>query len=116
MEPARSVSRLAQRERGKPEELATRDGPERLDERRERGRASGEAADDRSATRERSHASDGAGGLSPRGGWPEGRPSPRTGWCGGGPPPEGRGRGGECAPAARPGRPPFGRPWWPRAS
>src|SRR3989442_1565595 len=64
MEPARSVSRLAQRERGKPEELATRDGPERLDERRERGRASGEAADDRAATRERSHASDGAGGLS----------------------------------------------------
>src|SRR5207244_438585 len=70
MEPAQSVSRLAQRECGKPEELATRDGPERLEERRERGRAAGEAADDRSATRERSHASDGASRLPQR---PSGR-------------------------------------------
>src|SRR2546428_313116 len=115
MEPARSVSRLAQRERGKPEELATRDGPERLDERRERGRASGEAADDRSATRERSHASDGAGGRPRGGGVGEGR-GRGGGWGGGAPPQEGRGPGGDGAPAAGPGPPPFGRPWWPRAS
>src|SRR5207247_8123077 len=58
MELLQSVSCLPQRERRKPEELAARDSPERLEHRRERGRARGEAADDHAATGERPHASD----------------------------------------------------------
>src|SRR5207247_38956 len=61
--PSESLSRLAQCECGKPEELTPRDRPERLEERREGGGARGEAADDRAPTRERAHASDGARGL-----------------------------------------------------
>src|SRR2546429_8834130 len=58
MEPSRILPRLAEREGGQSEELAPGDGPERLERHRERRCAHGEAADDRTATRERPHAAD----------------------------------------------------------
>src|SRR5256885_16134472 len=58
MEPPRILPRLAEREGRRSEELAPGDGPERLERHRERRCAHGEAADDRTATRERPHAAD----------------------------------------------------------